>query len=84
MGHFRREYLNILLIDNYDSYSYNLVQLIAQYNNLKLPTVIFNDDPRLMPSNISGQLPFLEKYDCVILSPGPGHPANKEVIQTRR
>ncbi|KAA2251408.1 aminodeoxychorismate synthase component I [Solihabitans fulvus] len=58
--------MHALLIDNYDSYTYNLFQLIAQVYG-KEPTVVLNDDPRwptLDPAT----------FDCVVLSPGPGRP----------
>ncbi len=57
-----------LLIDNYDSFTYNLVQ--AFYALGEKPLVMCNDDPRLpaMAEN-----PRLEK---VCISPGPGRPEN--------
>ena len=55
-----------LLIDNYDSFTYNLVQY---FQNLgEDPTVLFNDDPRLLELAESGDL------SRVVLSPGPGQP----------
>ncbi|MCI2105964.1 MAG: aminodeoxychorismate/anthranilate synthase component II [Intestinimonas sp.] len=55
----------ILLIDNYDSFSYNLYQLIGAVNsNL---TVIRNDDTTV--DGIDALQP-----DAIILSPGPGKP----------
>lgn len=55
---------NILLIDNYDSFTYNLAQLAEQAG--AHVTVIRND--RL-------ELDDLRKYDKLILSPGPGIPS---------
>jgi len=55
-----------LLIDNYDSFTYNLVQ--AFYSLGHKPVVVKNDDPRLLEM---AQDPAL---DMVCLSPGPGHP----------
>ncbi len=56
-----------LLIDNYDSFTYNLVQY---FQNLgEHPTVLFNDDPRILELASSGQL------KKVVISPGPSHPA---------
>lgn len=61
----------ILLIDNYDSFSYNLFQLIGEIEpNIK---VIRNDE--MTVSQISGMKP-----DHIILSPGPGRPENAGVI----
>ncbi len=55
----------ILLIDNYDSFSYNLYQLIGEYNpQIK---VIRNDE--LTIDEIKELNP-----EAVILSPGPGRP----------
>ncbi|WP_035841435.1 aminodeoxychorismate synthase component I [Kitasatospora azatica] len=59
--------MRTLLIDNHDSYTYNLFQLIAEVNGVE-PTVVTNDDPaaeRLDPA----------AFDNVVISPGPGHPA---------
>jgi para-aminobenzoate synthetase len=55
-----------LLIDNYDSYTYNLFQLIAEVNGEE-PVVILND------ASADG-LPDLREFDNVVVSPGPGHP----------
>lgn len=55
-----------LLIDNYDSFTYNLVQ--AFYTLGHDPRVVRNDDPRLPELAADPSL----KMVCV--SPGPGHP----------
>ncbi|MPY46837.1 aminodeoxychorismate/anthranilate synthase component II, partial [Streptomyces phyllanthi] len=59
--------MKTLLIDNYDSYTYNLFQLIAEVNGEE-PVVVLNDTP-------SGDIPDLRDFDNVVVSPGPGHPA---------
>ncbi|MEW2403193.1 aminodeoxychorismate synthase component I [Streptomyces sp. NPDC046862] len=59
--------MKTLLIDNYDSYTYNLFQLIAEVNGEE-PVVVLNDTP---PDGI----PDLAEFDNVVVSPGPGHPA---------
>lgn len=56
-----------LFIDNYDSFSYNLVQAFRMLGHD--PMVLTNDDPRLLAL---AQDPDLE---MVCISPGPGHPA---------
>ncbi|KPI10968.1 glutamine amidotransferase of anthranilate synthase, partial [Actinobacteria bacterium OK074] len=58
--------MKTLLIDNYDSYTYNLFQLIAEVNGEE-PVVIRND------SDLSAL--DLSRFDNVVVSPGPGHPA---------
>ncbi|MGW0706204.1 aminodeoxychorismate synthase component I [Streptomyces sp. NPDC002643] len=59
--------MKTLLIDNYDSYTYNLFQLIAEVNGEE-PVVILNDTP-------VDEIPQLRGFDNVVVSPGPGHPA---------
>ena len=61
----------ILLIDNYDSFSYNLYQLIGEIDpDIR---VIRNDE--LTVDEIRSLRP-----DRIILSPGPGRPENAGVI----
>ena len=57
-----------LLIDNYDSFTYNLVQ--AFYALGREPYVLYNDDARLLDL---AKAPDLE---MVCLSPGPSRPEN--------
>jgi len=59
-----------LLIDNYDSYTYNLFQLIAEVNGEE-PVVVLNDAVGGLPD--LGE--YLAGFDNVVISPGPGHPA---------
>ncbi|WP_369030686.1 MULTISPECIES: aminodeoxychorismate synthase component I [Streptomyces] len=59
--------MKTLLIDNYDSYTYNLFQLIAEVNGEE-PVVIRNDAP-------TSAFDTLAEFDNVVVSPGPGHPA---------
>ena len=61
----------ILLIDNYDSFSYNLYQYIGEIDsNIK---VIRNDE-------MSVEQIRQVKPDRIILSPGPGRPENAGII----
>lgn len=56
----------ILVIDNYDSFVYNLVQYLAQIG--AEVEVWRNDDPRF------DQAGWHQGYDGILLSPGPGTP----------
>jgi para-aminobenzoate synthetase len=58
--------LKTLLIDNYDSFTYNLFQLIAEANGEE-PIVIRND------ASDWGELQRLE-FENIVISPGPGSP----------
>jgi para-aminobenzoate synthetase len=58
--------LKTLLIDNYDSFTYNLFQLLAEANGEE-PTVVRNDEAGWE------ELARLE-FDNVVISPGPGRP----------
>ncbi|MEU3520589.1 aminodeoxychorismate synthase component I [Streptomyces sp. NPDC006654] len=60
--------MRTLLLDNYDSYTFNLYQLIAGINGQE-PVVMVNDDPLL-----SSLRP--EDFDNIVVSPGPGRPQN--------
>ncbi|MGN0386275.1 MAG: anthranilate synthase component II [Lachnospiraceae bacterium] len=61
----------ILLIDNYDSFSYNLYQYIGEISSdIK---VIRNDEMTIEEIRAL-------KPDCIILSPGPGRPEDAGII----
>lgn len=66
----------ILLIDNYDSFSYNLFQLVGAIN----PEIRVIRNDAMSVNEIDG-----EKPDAIILSPGPGKPEDAgvciEVVQ---
>ncbi len=65
----------ILVIDNYDSFTYNLVHIIEAYDRLK----VYRND------NISIKEVEELKPDTILISPGPGKPAeagiSKEIIK---
>ncbi|GAA5345761.1 anthranilate synthase component II [Planifilum fimeticola] len=60
----------ILVIDNYDSFTYNLVQYLGELG--ESPEVRRND--RITPEEIEGMAP-----EAIILSPGPGKPEESGV-----
>jgi anthranilate synthase component II len=55
----------VLVVDHHDSYTWNLVHLIAGVTG-ELPDVVEHDQP--------GVLDLAEQYTHLVLSPGPGHP----------
>ena len=57
----------VLVVDHYDSYTWNLVHLVAAVTGT-LPDVAEHDT--------EGLLGRLSSYSHVVLSPGPGHPAD--------
>ncbi len=57
--------MKILVFDNYDSFTYNLVQMIEQIVG-KTVFVAKNDEIALEE---------IEKFDKIVLSPGPGVPS---------
>ncbi|HET6571175.1 MAG TPA: aminodeoxychorismate synthase component I [Solirubrobacterales bacterium] len=58
--------MKTLLIDNYDSFTYNLFQLLAEVNGEE-PLVVSNDEAGWY------ELVRLD-YDNIVISPGPGQP----------
>jgi para-aminobenzoate synthetase len=60
--------MRTLLIDNYDSYTYNVFQLMAAVYGRE-PVVVRNDDERWPALDLGD-------FDAVVLSPGPGSPAH--------
>jgi para-aminobenzoate synthetase component 2 len=69
----------ILVIDNYDSFVYNLVQYLAQIG--AEVEVWRNDDSRLADPAFSG------RFDGILISPGPGTPEHAgacvDVVKTQ-
>ncbi|QNS09215.1 aminodeoxychorismate synthase component I [Streptomyces xanthii] len=56
-----------LLIDNYDSFTYNLFQMLAEVN-ARPPVVVKNDDHAAFAALDP------RDFDNIVVSPGPGHP----------
>jgi len=60
--------VKLLLVDNYDSFTWNLAHLFGAIDGVEVD-VIRNDDPRL-----AGGVTL--RYDGVVVGPGPGRPAD--------
>ncbi len=57
--------MRTLLIDNYDSFTYNLYQLLGEVNG-RPPVVVRND--------VDWASIAVERFDAIVISPGPGRP----------
>lgn len=62
--------MKILVFDNYDSFTYNLVHLVEKITNQKV-TVVRNDQITLEE---------VAEFDKIILSPGPGIPSEAGLL----
>ncbi len=59
--------MKVLLLDNYDSFTYNLAQLVEENANTALQLdIVYNDQI---------DVERVKKYDKIVLSPGPGIPS---------
>ena len=56
--------MKILLIDNYDSFTYNIVEMLRQLNVLDL-SIFKNDEISIKKA---------AEFDKIIISPGPATP----------
>ena len=69
--------MKIVIIDNYDSFTYNLSHLVKE---LGADVTVFRNDKFILNE--------IEQYDKIILSPGPGIPSEAglllDVIRTYR
>jgi anthranilate synthase component 2 len=61
----------ILVLDNYDSFTYNLVHIVEKYANKEV--VVFRNDEI--------DLEDVEQFDEIILSPGPGLPEEAGILK---
>ncbi|MFC4949943.1 aminodeoxychorismate synthase component I [Pseudonocardia sp. GCM10023141] len=61
--------MRTLIIDNYDSFTYNLAHYFAEINGCE-PVVVHNDEPGWTVED-------LHAFDNVVVSPGPGHPGRE-------
>lgn len=62
--------MNILVFDNYDSFTYNLVHLVEKILHNRV-TVVRNDEIALEK---------VKEFDKIILSPGPGVPSEAGLL----
>ena len=58
--------MKIILLDNYDSFTFNLYHYLSSFNNVKVD-VKRND-------KINSSQILKKKYDRIVISPGPGNP----------
>ena len=65
-------YLNkmILILDNYDSFTYNIYQIVAKHFE---DTIVYRND------DITLDEIYNLKPDKIIISPGPSHPKNSGI-----
>lgn len=61
--------MKIVIIDNYDSFTYNLSHMVKE---LGADVVVVRND--------QFELPYLEAFDKIILSPGPGIPSEAGLL----
>ena len=62
-------FMKIVIIDNYDSFTYNLAHLVKE---LGVEVTVYRND--------QFELPQLEEFDKIILSPGPGIPSEAGLL----
>jgi anthranilate synthase component 2 len=60
----------LLIVDNYDSFTYNLKQIVNDYAGWETD---------VLKHNVIN-LESVQKYDKIILSPGPGVPADYKIL----
>ncbi len=62
--------MKLLILDNYDSFTYNLVHLVEKVSNM--PFVVIKNDKITLEE--------VATYDKILLSPGPGLPAEAGIM----
>ena len=62
--------MRILVLDNYDSFTYNLVQYLKEIS--EFPIEVFRNDEITLEA--------IEAYDVIVLSPGPGVPKDAGIM----
>ena len=61
----------VLILDNYDSFTYNLVHYVKEHPNFEVD--VFRNDKITLAD--------VAKYDTIILSPGPGLPEDAGILK---
>jgi anthranilate synthase/aminodeoxychorismate synthase-like glutamine amidotransferase len=64
--------MKILFVDNFDSFTYNVVHLLAAQGTQ--PEVVLSDDPRLRDPDV------IDAYDALVVGPGPGNPGQTPAV----
>jgi anthranilate synthase component 2 len=64
--------MKTVVIDNFDSFTYNLVHYIEE---------ILRERPVVLRNN-AFQMDELDQFDCIVLSPGPGLPADAGLMMS--
>ncbi len=62
--------MKILVLDNYDSFTYNLVQYLMEISDHEI--CVFRND--------TIELDAVDDYDAIVLSPGPGIPSEAGIM----
>ncbi|MGY8939005.1 MAG: glutamine amidotransferase-related protein, partial [Flavobacteriales bacterium] len=63
--------MKILILDNYDSFTYNLVHMVEKITG-NFPAVFRNDEISIEA---------VANYDVIMLSPGPGIPDEAGILK---
>jgi anthranilate synthase/aminodeoxychorismate synthase-like glutamine amidotransferase len=64
--------ISVLFVDNFDSFTYNVVHLLAAQGVRN--DVVMNDDERLRNAAV------LDAYDALVVGPGPGNPGQTPAV----
>ncbi|MDN6258842.1 MAG: anthranilate synthase component II, partial [Corynebacterium sp.] len=65
--------MRILVIDNYDSFVYNLVQYLGELGE---DCTVWRNDAGQLGTSDGDLVGALESFDAVLVSPGPGDPTS--------
>jgi anthranilate synthase component 2 len=71
LQHIQNSLVKILLLDNYDSFTYNLLHLVEQFDGVEV-RVCRNDRMSIEEAG---------RYDKLLLSPGPGLPKDAGILE---